>query len=333
MAVPEFPPPFVIDRVRSLGYGTGPWQREQLVGRWGAPTADKFIGDAKAAGWLISPLRGIYYVPAAQDLTVVSWLPEPARSEFLVSRTLSAARIPYWCLSAWARERGLEMGQPAFVTDLGVRDASSRRPSGKASDRKLLRETARAVAQGLTSVPFLENLVIVPLLPPTSDDALVREVLVPEDASNELRRKRERTLGEPAVQLVDLAFSLLLSRPPDPARAAEVLNEMERKQRGIRYAVGPRVDDAAWAVALLASLGTPRIEELVTAQMSKTRPPDGGSVQRWAGLIGPPQPNTAWKEALTEGPFPYLLAPPFLWSEMGADQAARRFRMLDGLRS
>lgn len=332
MAVPEFPPPFVTDRVRSLGYGTGPWQREQLVERWGAPTADKFIGDAKAAGWLISPFRGIYYVPAAQDLTVVSWLPEPARSEFLVSRTLTAARIPSWCLSAWARERGLEMGQPVFVTDLGVRDASRRLPAGKASGRKALRETARAVAQGLPSVPFLESLVIVPLMPPASDSALVREVLVPEDPSMETRRQNAQNIGKTAAALADLAFSSLLSQRPDPAGAMEGVNE-ERKQRGIRYAVGRGVDDAAWIVAVLASLGTPRIEELVATQMDKTRPPDGGSVQRWAGLIGPPQPSTAWKEAVAQGPFPYLLVPPFLWSEMGADQAARRFRMLDGLRS
>src|SRR5438552_2110533 len=118
MAPPEFPPPFVIERTRRLGFGTGPWSRETLVEAWGAPTADKYIADAKAAGWLVSPRRGVYHVPPAQDIMLVAWLPEPARSEFLIARTLAAANVRAWCLSAWCRDQGLALAEPVFVTDL-----------------------------------------------------------------------------------------------------------------------------------------------------------------------------------------------------------------------
>lgn len=326
---PEFPPPFVVERTRSLGFGTGPWRREQLVERWGAPMADKFIAAAKAAGWLISPDRGVYYVPAAQDLMAVSWLSGPARSEWLASRALATASIPYWCLSVWCRDRGLDLGAPIFVTDLGV--GSTVKPAGNAPlDRRALRAAAQAAAGRVSSLPFADVLVVVPLMPKPSAEPQLRTVLVPEEPSIESQREVERTVGTAAVALVALGVWALTKGPPPGIGDAMVgFEERETRARGIRYAVGPRIDDEAWIVALLASLGTARIEELVARWRKDRDFPSGADIQRWAGLMGPPQPNRDWKETIQDGPFPYLLVPPPLWTEMGADQAARRFRMLE----
>src|SRR2546427_8953545 len=116
--VPIFPPRAVIDRVLELGFLSGAWRRQELADRWGDSVANKFIQDAKEFGWLVSPFANEFYVPPAQDLMVVCWLPQPQRQEFVISRTLAATRLRYWCLSSWMRELGLEFREPLFVTDL-----------------------------------------------------------------------------------------------------------------------------------------------------------------------------------------------------------------------
>jgi hypothetical protein len=334
MVVPDFPSPSVIQRIQGLGYGSGPWSRETLV-RWlGEANAEKFITEAKSKGWLISPYRGTFYVPAAQDLAVVSWLPEPARTEFLVSRTLVAADIPYWCLSAWCREEGLEFNQAVFVTDLDLRSSPV-----NTNDRKALWAEARKRAGSQRPLPFLENLVIVPRMPPPSDEVQVRVTLVPEVEAVPLRRQKERMTGQAAegiAGLVGLGASLLMDKVPEKLpdamfSASGELESMERRARGVSYAVGPAISDRAWIIALLACLGTPRIEEMIERLLRDASQEEKDAVIRWAAWFGPPQPNAGWKEAIPKGPFPYLFVPPVLWAEMGADQAARRFRMLQRL--
>lgn len=333
MTLPEFPSPSVIQRIQGLGYGSGPWQRETLVQWLGEANAEKFITEAKAKGWLIAPYRGTFFVPTAQDLAIVSWLPEPARSEFLISRTLTAAEVPYWCLSAWCREEGLELNQAVFVTDLGMRDT----PAASTTDRKALWVEARKKAQSAKPLPFLDNLLIVPRLPPASSEPQVRTTLVPEVEAVSLRRQKEQMMGQAAVGLVGLLAlggAWLLDRglperlPSAFSSAMKEMGEFEKQARGIPYAVGPGISDRSWIIALLTCLGTPRIEELVGRLMRDTRAEEKKNVVTWATWFGPPQPNAGWTDAIHKGPYPFLFVPPVLWSEMGADQAARRFRLL-----
>lgn len=326
---PEFPPPFVIERTRSLGFGTGPWRREDLVRVWGEPTADKFVADAKAAGWLVSPYRGTYHVPAAQDLMLVSWLPEPSRLEFLVSRTLSSAGVRYWCLSDWARARGLDLGAPVFVTDL----TTSKAPPEvtPTADRKALRAAVVLAAERLGTLPYLENLLIVPQVPALDNRPSLRLALVPEDLAVEDRRKSLNMLSTAGIGAIGTLVWLFTKEYPrefaDIGSLVRELEDQEKQARGIAYSLGAPVVDFDWIAAVLLSLGTARIEEfLATWRKSERLAPTG--IQRWAGLIGPPQPNENWKEAIRNGPFPFLLVPPTLWQQMGADQASRRFRIL-----
>lgn len=326
MAPPEFPPPFVIDRARSLGFGSGPWTREQFIDAWGAPMADKFVAEAKAAGWLVSPSRGIYHVPSAQDVMLVSWLPEPARAELLISRTLAAAGIRAWCLSAWCRDQGLDLADAVFVTDLT--QPASAPPA--APDRRALQASAASLALQKTSLPFLDNLLIVPTMPALREPE-ARLTLVPESAEATARRQRETQMGQMAFGIIGLLSLALKTDNSEMATEWKKLNEREAAARGIPYVVDGTVADDAWVVALLAAIGTSRIEELVIKKLKPKVKARAQAIQRWASLLGPPQPVTAWKETLRDGAFPYLLVPPSLWSEMGADQAARRYRMLGQL--
>ncbi len=324
MAAPEFPPPFVIERTRALGFGTGPWTRDRLVQAWGAHTSDKYIGEAKAAGWLVSPSRGVYHVPAAQDIMLVSWLPEPARSEFLISRTLAAAGLRCWCLSAWSRDNGLAFAKPIFVTDL------TSAPRGQL-DRRTLQASAASLAAPRSAIPFLDNLLIVPVLPPESAP-VPRIAMVPESSEALDRRRMEPQLGQAGLGIAGLILDAIeRDLPADLVSEFKKLQGREAAARGIPYAVDGVMTDDAWITALLASIGTSRIEELVSKVLHPKMKGRTDEIQRWAGLIGPPQPISSWKETLQQGPFPYLLVPPSLWSEMGADQAARRYRMLDRL--
>lgn len=326
MAAPEFPPPFVVERTRALGFGTGPWAREQLVEAWGAPTADKYIAEAKSAGWLVSPSRGVYHVPIARDVMVVSWLTEPARSEFLVARALAAADVRAWCLSAWLRDRGLMLPEPVFVTDLTPLDAKPRAPF----DRRALKSAAEVAAKR-TSPPFLENLLIVPLLPASGPPAF-RVELVPEAPEALQRRRMETTLAQLGLGIGGLlAYAIDEEWPREVSSELAKVRAREADSRGIPYAVDGALADLAWVAALLASLGTARVEEFVERRLRASLNGRRDEIQRWASLIGPPQPSSSWRETLANGPFPFLLAPPSLWSDMGADQAARRFRMLDRL--
>ena len=325
VAPPEFPPPLVIERTRSLGFGTGPWTRDRLVQAWGAPTADKYISEAKGAGWLVSPSRGVYHVPMAQDIMLVSWLAEPMRSEFLISRTLAAANVRAWCLSAWCRDQGLEIGTPVFVTDLSNADAAP-----TTLDRKALQATSAKAAEK-PNLPFLENLLIVPAMP-ASSGPLARVSLVPEAKQVVDRRRMETQLAQAAFGIIGIiAYAVEKDLPEELVSEFEKLERRETAAKAIPYVVDGRLADEAWILALLASIGTSRIEELVAKKLKDSAKGRADAIQRWASLFGPPQPTGSWKETLREGPFPYLLVPPTLWSEMGADQAARRYRMLDQL--
>jgi len=323
---PSFPPPFLVDRVRELGYGTGPWIREQLVQRWGAPMADKFILEGKAEGWIVSPNRGTYFVPSAQDLMVVGWLPEPDRDEFLTSRYLFARGVRFWCVSAWTRERGLELGGPLFVTDLRARgtkeDAS---PAG--TDRKRLQAELVARSAVVSSLPFLESVVIVPRLPAQTDRPQAQVALMPEDVKASARRVNQEVIAGVIGMILEAATK------QSPAQTElKALLDGGKRARAIPYTLGPDVDDSAWVVAFLASLGIPRVEEFL-AQLLRRKDftVNKDTVQRWASLIGPPQPNENWPDVIRQGPFPFLLVPKMLWSAMGADQASRRYRILDRL--
>lgn len=329
VAPPDFPAPFVIERTRSLGFGSGPWSREQLVDTWGAPSADKFISESKAAGWLVSPARGVYHVPSAQDLMLVSWLPEPARLEFLISRTLAASGLRFWCLSAWCRERGLEFAEPVFVTDLT--EPTPTLAGAFKPVRRDLRTQAAAIASKRATLPFLENLLIVPSMPQVTQP-VPRVALVPEAADVVDRRRRETQLTQVGFGLAALImYAIDKDVPSELATEFQKLEAREGSTRGIPYAVDGAVADDAWITALLASIGTSRIEELVTKKLRPTMQGRAEAIQRWASTFGPPQPVMSWNQTLREGPFPYLLVPPSIWSEMGADQAARRYRMLEQL--
>jgi hypothetical protein len=295
------------------------------VRAWGAPTADKYVREARDAGWLVSPSRGVYHVPAAQDIMLVSWLAEPIRGEFLVSRTLAAANVRAWCLSAWCRDQGLEMGAPIFVTDLSSPDAAPR-----PLDRKALQASAAKAAEK-PGPPFLENLLIVPAMPALGSP-LPRAAFVPE-AEDALDRRRMQT--PPARSAFGILGLIALAAgkavPREPVSELERRDEHETAAKAIPYLVDGRLRDEAWVLALLASIGTSRIEELVAKKLKASASGRADAIQRWANLFGPPQPTSSWKETLRDGPFPYLLVPPSVWSEMGADQAARRYRMLDHL--
>jgi hypothetical protein len=327
VAAPEFPGSFVIDRTRSLGFGSGPWSREKLVEAWGAPTADKFITEAKAAGWLVSPRRGEYHVPPAQDLMLVSWLPEPQRTEFLISRTLASEKIRAWCLSAWCRDKGLALPEAVFVTDLS---RTSEPPRSK-MDMGQLRATAPSLVTARGNIQYLDNLLIVPAMPETGQ-VIPRVSLVPESEQVVSRRKQENDIGTAAMGVAALlALAFTGDMPNEVTLATMALKTREARMRGIPFAVDGAMADEAFVTALLASIGTSRVEELVLKELKPSSKQQAQLIQQWAATFGPPQLVTNWKDTLQDGPFPYMLVPPSLWSEMGADQAARRYRALQKL--
>lgn len=320
MRVPTFPPPFLIDRIQQLGYATGPWRREDLVALWSEPMADKFIRDAKNAGWLVSPERGIYFVPSAMDLMTVNWLPPTIRSEVLVSRTLAAANLRYWCLSGMCREHGLDMGGPLFVTDLSSLDEQQEdlRSLGPSS------ASSRKRAASRQTVPWLDALIFIPALPQMVRPNVLEKYELP--ASPEVEGRRERMSHENTR--ANMVATFMVETAPEARNPAD-FPRIRRDARSIPYTTGPTTNDQAWVVALLASLGIARADELAV-KLAKSAPElDRRDVQRHANMIGPPQPNKDWKKTMTEGPFPFLLVPPVLWGQMGADQASRRARALD----
>lgn len=321
MSPPSFPAPFIIERARALGFGTGPWTRDRLLEAWGAPTADKFISEAKSAGWLVSPSRGVYHVPSAQDVMLVSWLPEPVRQEFLISRTLAAANVRSWCLSAWCRDQGLNVAEPVFVTDL-----TEEPPFVSPFMRRDAQARAAKAAQLRANVPFIENLLIVPAMPAVTNP-VARMALVPESDEALERGRRETAITRAGLGLAGIILYAFDKEAPSTIFTEhKKLEGKDAAARGIPYAVDGRLKDETWIVALLASIGTSRIEELVTKRLKPKMSGRADAIQRWASMFGPPQPVAAWKETLRNGPFPYLLVPPSIWAEMGADQAARRYR-------
>jgi hypothetical protein len=164
-------------------------------------------------------------------------------------------------------------------------------------------------------------------MPQLKDPTTVEFVLAPEASDVEARRRGARTAPRFATGIVQVLEVMRQNEKPRPDPLSDAEAEQLRA-RGIPYSLGPVVDEKEWMVALLAALGTARLEEFIRENASKAPQLDVNRIQRWAGLIGPPQPNDRWRETIKEGPFPYLLVPPSLWEQMGADQASRRFRML-----
>lgn len=340
---PSFPTPFVTEKVYQLGYGTGPWPRDRFVELWGAPSADKFVRDAKETGWLVSPERGVYYVPPAVDLMTVSWLGPALRKEYQIARTLGSRELKFWCLSAWCREQGLDLGGPIFVTDLSRgtgstirepaptpvrRDGKQHqvyRPAPLAERRGAARERAKRTGH----LPFLDNLLIVPEMPTLHHPPERKLFLAPVSPEAEDTAQMEQTLMGGVSSLIALGAGLITKAWSGMQLVEDVLQYRE-KARGIPYALGPDLHDHDWILALLAALGIARAEELAL-RLAKKGPVDQMKVKRDVALLGPPEPNSDWASTITEGPFPYLLVPPLLWRQMGADQAARRARTLDRL--
>lgn len=324
---PSFPTAGVAAKALELGFGSGPWSRSELAGRWSDSTANKFINDAKSAGWLISPFRDEFYVLPARDLAVVGWLPAFEREEFVVSRMLATLGIRYWCLSEWARRRGLLFPQPLFVTDLADLPDPDAFPAPMLSPPGETR-LAQAVARRASSwprLPFLEHLVIVPTVPQTSRwPRAVRAVL---------------PLGFPQKgELTAWALEASPSGTDDPTS----------ETRAIPYPLAPDVDDPAWTAALVFSLGLPRVDELLdralqeavaeeprvrkrAARKGRKPPPLSRRFERWAGLLGPPAGNASWRERVPGGS-PYLLVPSSLAAGVASAARARRFEDLRQVR-
>ena len=316
--IQEFPPGFVVERTLELGFGSGPWSRRDLERRWTPSTANKYIQDAKKAGWLLSPFAGEFYVPVAQDLTVIPWLPTDRRLELITARTLEAAGMRPWCLSAWLRERGVVLRSPLFVVDLsGPRDVAGAEPGPSGIQRIASRIRERATA--LRGLPCEESIVVVPSVP----------------------------LGPGAViQMRVLLGSGVAGRPGAAPRSADVKSgestgsgPTPRGDPGrVSYPLGPGIADEAWIAALLIALGIPRLRELVREWTEAGKGAKGsrqsiaGSatipfdrrVRNWSAMIGDPAPNAAWKEELTRGLFPFLLVPGWLWEEISRSRTAAR---------
>ncbi|SRR6266540_2915059 len=340
--VPIFPPRAVIERVLELGFLSGAWKRQELTDKWGDSVANSFIQNAKEFGWLVSPFSNEFYVPPAQDLMVVCWLPQPQRQEFVISRTLAATRLRYWCLSAWMRERGLDLPEPVFVTDLapapplGQPIQGRRQPPPSAAEIK--ERTAKA-AKSLRRIPFISNLVLVPELPQTSRSTRPETVLIPRGIS----RKPFR-------------YGWLLeenSFPERPSQTQEESRPSDVSGREIRFTLSPRIDDSAWTVALLIAIGLPRIREAVPSIVERevrrelfiqgkaeqasreTRRIEDDylrRVQNWAAYFGQAAPNEGWHKVLSEGVFPYLLVPWGIWMELSSQASTRGFQATQNLK-
>lgn len=354
--VPTFPPSSVVKRTNELGFGTGPWEKSELAKMWGENVASKFVAEARASGWLVSPFRGQFYVPAAQDLMTVGWLPNFERQEFIISRTLAACGVRSWCLSAWARGCGLEFPQPLFVTDLTPRPENPI-SSGKgflpaSTTIQASREISRQVAQRLSQIPFLDNVIVVPRLPQASPFGVA--------SVTRLGVAPKKPVAE------DVLFTLESDILGTPTRPPEL------RAREISYILSAPISDDAWVVALLATLGLPRMAEIIPdlvrsavmrEQAAKSKEPtdyfEGGRLvgyenrlssapprepgyfesqdflrrlENKAGALGQPEPNDRWSQIVCSQQFAYLLVPPALWQEIQATKSSERFTWLDDLR-
>ncbi|MFA5862615.1 MAG: hypothetical protein WDA16_13065 [Candidatus Thermoplasmatota archaeon] len=317
---PSLPAPSIRTRIAELGYGSGPWSRLDLVERWGAATANKLIAEAKDGGWLVAPFRDQYFVPAAADLMVVSWLPPAQRREFVISRTLAASRLRFWSLSAWASTEGLLFSEPLFVTDLSLADPA---PTSTALEpgrpAEAMAEQSRKRAQAIRSVPFIENVIIVPILGRLGDRWERSRVKLPEP-----KRPRASRSASPG--------GLGVADPKTPPNVIE-------------YQVTRRMDDAAWLFGFLSALNIPRVreplrrlaeEEVRASSTAASRSPKARDIMdramRWGASFGPPSPNENWQDVLASGTFPYLLVPKAIWNESLSFAASRVFDDLTKLR-
>ena len=341
--IPIFPPPAVAERVIELGFLSGPWTRQELSFKWGESVANRFIQDAKGYGWIVSPYPNEFYVPPANDLMVVGWLPQPQRREFIISRTLAATQLKYWSMSSWLRDRGLETSEPLFVTDLSpVPSVSSfrdrvqyRRPS----QHEIMERNAETV-RTLKRVPFLESLIIVPEIPQVSRLSVpVRTLLTNKPTSKPFRF--DWLMEEGGVQAEQ--------------RKAMSLRAWQASIGGeIRYMQSPGIDDIAWVIALLIALDLPRITEAlpkivqneVSEEMNRslgTRPRALKSkkeietefldrVSNWGAFFGQAAPNDGWQRTLSAKVFPYMLMPLSVWSELTSGASSKGYEAVRNLR-
>lgn len=317
-SLPVMPTPAVRNRITSLGYGSGPWERPDLIAKWGKAVTGKTIQEAKDLGWLVSPYQGQYFVPSARDLMVAAWLPPAQRVELVASRTLAKSGMRYWCLSAWARSQGLLFSDPIFVTDLSP--AGGGVPAEPGADFSLaeLGERARALSKSLRRVPFASNTIIVTALGKLSAQRMTARVNLPAPA----RRLQKREIDPGALALSD----------DEPAPWV------------IEYDVSRQLDDKAWLIAFLNALRLPRILEGMRklAKQEIDREEEGEGIMysedlierasSWAAFFAPPSPNENWKSVLASGSVPYLLVPPSLWDETISLSASRAYDELTGLR-
>lgn len=325
-SLPSIPTASIRERITELGYGSGPWSRIELSERWGASLANKVIDEAKEAGWLISPFRSQYFVPPARDLMVAAWLPPPQRLEFVISRSLAATGLRYWCLSAWARPRGVLFPSPAFVTDLRLARGAD---ATRTTPLRDLMAQSKAQAASLKRIPYLENTIIVPLLGELSQTSMKAWVSLP--AKPKKKPSKELT-GDWTLTLI----------------ADEMANGGRFGPTYIDYSIGRGMDEPAWVIALLTALGLPRLRELIPRIVEETKEraglPRGGKrpkppardlfddVSNWGAFFGPPALNENWQAVLKTGSFPYTLVPQTLWEETISAATSRAFEETKRLR-
>ena len=319
MASPSFPPPALVEKVLQLGPGSGPWTRADLTKRWGASSANKFIADAKSAGWMVAPFVNTFYVPPARDLKTVNWLAGIAREEFILSRALAAAGFRCWCLSAWARGLGIETGDAFLVTDLQSAPGGTP-PLGapKAPSPQVLAERNLRLVRDVGTFPLLRNVVMVPFLPQSSR---VGEAVF-------------QSLGAGGGESDAAPTWVLDGSRTSSTPAADMKSSDDRR---IGYPLTPPLDDNAWIVALVAALEVPRFEESLPALLKReaareplgrrvVRVPFADRVRNWGGLFSPPEPNTNWRSVFEQRRTQYLLVPDALWKETAGLSSARRFQ-------
>jgi len=317
---PSFPPPALVAKVLELGPGSGPWSRSELAARWGESSANKFIAEAKDAGWVVAPVTNAFYVPPARDLMTVNWLTGIAKQEFVLARTLAAGGFRCWCLSSWARRVGIETDKPLFVTDLSTPPERTSTIQSKAPPPASIAERNRHVAERIRTLPFLGNVILVPFLP-QSRWIGEEEIAVVGPGVTTTTQSPSWILGSPAKQ----EPSSPSTRPGDEAR--------------LSYPLAPAPDDPAWILALLAALGLARFNEVLPALTKKealdepplrrlVRIPLGERIRNWGGLFSPPEPNANWRTAFQSGRSQYLLVPEWLWKESASLSNARRFQDL-----
>lgn len=325
MASPSFPPPALVDKVLELGFGSGPWRRSDLAERWGDSSANKFIADAKGAGWLVSPLINTFYVPPARDLMIVNWLAGLARTEFLISRMLAAAGFRSWCLSAWARSIGVETDEAVFVTDLGPAPSEGPRAvAPTAPPPKAIVDRNRSLARRIRTLPFLDNVILAPFLPQSRRVGETINVALPAGLP--------KKLVAPNWILDDLPKK-------EGSPLSRSFGSPESDARRISYPLTPVVDDIAWILACIGALGLPRFNEMLPGLVKKEarrEPPPlravrtalTSRIRNWAGLFSPPEPNTDWRTVFESGRTQYLLVPASMWALAASLSNARRFQDL-----